>query len=53
MTQRVSQHKGHDNLFARSLLRAADAAEFANAFDVPGNAGGSQGPLCTLLMLQE
>ena len=53
MTQRVSQHKGHDNLFARSLLCAAGAAEVAKAFDVPGAAGGSQGPLCTLLMLQE
>ena len=34
MTQRVSKHKGRDNLFARSLLCAAGAAEVAKAFDV-------------------
>ena len=40
MTQRVSQHKGHDNIFIRSLLRAASAAEVVDAVDVPGAAGG-------------
>ena len=39
MTQWGSQHKGHDNLFARSLLCTAGAAEVADAVDVPGAAG--------------